>query len=73
MKRFDNNDDALPAILIILLAAAFCMQATHHKRHVEADQIIIAAQAAQLSNLRAMLQIATEPVDKRAQSGRKIR
>ena len=67
-----NNDDALPVVLILLLVILSVIQALHHKNHTEADQIIIATQAAQLETLRSMLIIATDPVDFRKQNGRKI-
>lgn len=74
MKRF-NDDDALPAVLIlplVLLVLLSFIQAMHHKNHAEADRLIIEHQAAQMQNLRFMLLVATDPVDFRKQNGRKI-
>ena len=71
MKRF-NDDDALPAVLIILLVLLSFIQALHHKHHAESDRLVIEHQAAQLQNLRSMLLVDTDPVDFRKQNGRKI-
>jgi hypothetical protein len=71
MKRF-NDDDALPAVLILPLVLLSFIQAMHHKNHAEADRLIIEHQATQMQNLRFMLLVATDPVDFRKQNGRKI-
>ena len=71
MKRF-NDEDAMPAVLILLLVLLSFIQALHHKHHAESDRLIIEHQAAQMENLRGMLLIATDPVDFRKQNGKKV-
>lgn len=75
-----NNDDVLPAVLIVLLSLAFIAQAIHYHRMtslrrelIGTQTEIINTQAEQMDNLRSMLLIATAPTfDARKQNGRKI-
>ena len=71
MKRF-NEDDALPAVLILLLVMLSFIQALHHKHHAESDRLVIEHQAAQMEHLQGLLLIATDPVDFRKQNGKKV-
>ncbi len=73
MRNSRDNNDALPAVLIALLAAWLIAQTNIYVRRIYADRMLIATQTEQLANLRTMLQIATDPVDVRQVDGRRLR
>lgn len=76
--KYLNEDDALPALLLLLMWLGFGVLMAHHARKVEEDRavidvqrVIINRQIRQLKNLRFILDVATEPIDFRKQDGEK--